>query len=75
MLVSRTVCAWDLPGIFVRFLSAINTPFCFPGVRSGGVRMLVFCFLPLFYYRGISSTPELLEAVLRPRTALYCELM
>ena len=33
-----------------------------------------FLVLPLFYYRGISSTPELLEPVLRPRTALYCEL-
>ena len=34
--------------------------------------LLVLCF-----YRGISSTPELLESVLRPRTALYCgdELM
>ena len=29
-------------------------------------------FLVLFFYRGISSTPELLEPVLRPRTALYC---
>ena len=38
---------------------------------------LFFLCLPLFYYRGISSTPELLEPVLRPRTALYCgdELM
>ena len=34
--------------------------FCFPGVLfSGGMRMLVLCVLPLFYYRGISSTPEL----------------
>ena len=39
--------------------------------------MLVFLFLPLFYHRGISSAPELLETFLRPRTALYCgdELM
>ena len=32
-----------------------------------------YFWLVLFFYRGISSTPELLEPVLRPRTALYCE--
>ena len=36
-----------------------------------------YSLLVLFFYRGISSTPELLEPVLRLCTALYCgdELM
>ena len=31
-----------------------------------------YSLLVLFFYRGISSIPELLEPVLRPRTAKYC---
>ena len=30
-------------------------------------------FLVLLFYRGISFIPELLETVLRPQAALYCD--
>ena len=60
---------------FFRFLSVINS-ILFASLVSGVVKSvrLFFCFC-LFYYRGVSSTPELLEPALRPRTALHCVLM
>ena len=54
--------------------------FCFPGVLSGGVHMLVFCFLPLFYTPRDACEPEICEklrillCVLSWFLALYCFL-
>ena len=47
---------------FFRFLSAINS-IPFASLVSAVVECLClfFVFLPLFHYRGISSTPELLS--------------
>ena len=68
--------------VFLGGLSAMNSLlFASSGVVSGGmsINACFFCFfvflifLPLFYYRGISSTPELVEHVL-PATdhGLHC---
>ena len=61
---------------FFRFLSALKRhSFLLPWCPQWWSAYACFLFLPLFYYRGISATinTELLESVLRPRTALYCE--
>ena len=62
---------------FFRFLSAIQSPFCFPGVRSDGVRIyylvcLFSVFASLFYYRGISYTPELFIGACPATTDCLC---
>ena len=87
-LVQRTACIWyvrartSLSILCLRCRCA-SVIFC---LRCITLLLLLFwrrspwyySKLCLFYfYRGISSTPKLLEPVLQPRTALYCgdELM
>ena len=78
LVLQRTLCIWYVPYVYDTY--AGGPPFFMFCLRCRWMcfsHRVYHVLLVLFFHRGISSTPELLEPVLRPRTALHCgdELM